>query len=104
MAIDASEVLRIARLAHLEYPASEDERLFDDAALGRYAADIDRILEHVRDLESVNVEGVERSAHGMPIPTRLRPDAADPALGTEKALAAAPAAEADAFRVPKVVE
>jgi aspartyl-tRNA(Asn)/glutamyl-tRNA(Gln) amidotransferase subunit C len=104
MAIDAAEVLRIARLAHLELPASDEERLHDDEELARIAGELERILDHVRDLSSVDVEGVPPTAHGVPLPTHPRPDAPEAPLAPERALAAAPDRDGDAFRVPKVVE
>lgn len=105
MAIDSEEVLRIARLAHLEFPESETgERLFEEATLQRLAGEIDRILEHVRDLESVAVDGVPPTAHGVPLPPRTRADEAEEPLSPSEALSGAPAQQDNAFAVPKVVE
>ena len=107
MAIDPAEVLRIARLAHLEYPedpGGHSVRLLDDDTLQRLASDIDRILEHVRDLQAVDVEGVEPTAFGVPMPYRARPDEAGHEVSPEAVLAGAPARDGDAFQVPKVVE
>ncbi|MEO1227423.1 MAG: Asp-tRNA(Asn)/Glu-tRNA(Gln) amidotransferase subunit GatC [Myxococcota bacterium] len=104
MAIDADEVRRIARLAHLELPEGSSSELFDEATLNALARDLDRILEHVRDLSEVDVEGVPPTAHGVPIPTRLRSDEAGPTLTPDEALGGAPARDGDAFSVPKVIE
>lgn len=115
MAIDADEVLRIARLAHLEYPGSADQagasaepepdaRLFDTATLEKLATDVDRILEHVRELASVDVEGVPATSHGFLARTHGRRDEPGPTLEPDEALRGAPARDGDAFSVPKVVE
>src|SRR5687768_12294765 len=98
--IDKSEVRRIARLAHLEFPRVQNkdgtwsepsEHLFDDATLEKLAGDISRFLEHMRDLDSVDVSGVEPTSHGVPLPTAFREDVAGHVLETERALEGAPA-------------
>ena len=104
MAIDPAEVLRIARLAHLEPPEGSDPPLHTKAELEQLAGELERILDHVRDLQSVDVSDVPPTAHGVPLPARLRPDAPGTPLEPDAALAAAPDRDGDAFRVPKVVE
>lgn len=103
MSIDLDEVRRIARLAHLELPEPEAP-LFDQAALEALAADVGKILDHVRQLEEVDVSAVPPTSHGVMLPSRLRSDEAGPSLETERALAGAPARSGDGVRVPKVVE
>lgn len=104
MAIDADEVRRIARLAHLELPEGAENPLFDADSLAELAADLDRILAHVRDLAEVDVTGVPPTAHGVPVPTRLRADEAGPTLSPDAALSSAPSRDGEAFSVPKVIE
>ena len=104
MAIDREAVLHVARLAQLELPADAGERLLDDAALGQLARELDRILEHVADLGQLDLTGVEPTAHGVPLPSRLRSDEPEAPLDRERALASAPAPLEGAFSVPKVVE
>jgi aspartyl-tRNA(Asn)/glutamyl-tRNA(Gln) amidotransferase subunit C len=113
MAIDGKEVRRIARLAHLEYPrlkdregrwVEPDDHLIDDATLDKLAADITQILEHVRELESVDVEGIEPTSHGVPLLPRLREDEPHPGTDPEKLLEGAPSRTGDAVSVPKIVE
>ena len=105
MAIDLAEVLRIARLAHLEFPENPDgERLISDARLAELRDDIDGILEHVRDLESVDVSGVPPTSQGVDIPTRLRADEPGQPIDLDRLFEGAPAADGHTFVVPKVVE
>ncbi|MCK6550328.1 Asp-tRNA(Asn)/Glu-tRNA(Gln) amidotransferase subunit GatC [Myxococcota bacterium] len=113
MAIDRAEVRRIARLAHLEYPRVQAkdgtfvepaEHLLDDAMLDKLAAELGQILDHVRELEAVDVEGVEPTSHGVPLPTMLREDTPGHVLTTDDALASAPARVGDGVAVPKIVE
>lgn len=113
MPIDKAEVRRIARLAHLEYPripskssgfVEPPELLMDDATLETLALELGRILEHVKELEEVDVEGIEPTSHGVPLPTRFREDAPHPGLPTDRALDQAPQRLGDAFCVPRIVE
>ena len=113
MPIDKAEVRRIARLAHLEYPRVQakdgtwidpPDLLIDDATLERLAAELGKILDHVKQLEEVNVEGVEPTSHGVPLPTRTRTDEAKPGITPDRALAGAPMRVGDAVAVPRIVE
>ena len=113
MAIDEAEVRRIARLAHLEYPRVRDrdgrwvepeEHLIDDATLKKLAADVTQILEHVKELEQLDVSSVEPTSHGVPLPPLMRPDEAEEGIDPERLLEGAPARAGDAVSVPKIVE
>jgi aspartyl-tRNA(Asn)/glutamyl-tRNA(Gln) amidotransferase subunit C len=113
MPIDKAEVRRIARLAHLEYPripakdggfVDPPELLMDDALLEKLAGEIGQILDHIKQLDEVNVEGVEPTSHGVPLPTAFREDEANPGLATDRALDQAPQRIGDAVAVPRIVE
>ena len=105
MAIDMAEVLRIARLAHLEFPeSSPGGQLFSEEQLAELRNEIAQFLEHVEDLQSVDVTGITPTAHGVHIPTRLRKDVAGATLDPDHLMASAPASDGHAFVVPKVVE
>ena len=112
MAIDRDEVLKIARLAYLELPRvhkdgawhEPDERLIDDAAADKLAADLNEILGYASQLDALDLEGVPPTSHGVPLPTRYRDDTRQQSLATERALQDAPSRVGDGFAVPKVVE
>lgn len=105
MAISLAEVRRLVQLAHLEFPENEDQQyLFSEEKLSELRNDIVRFLEHVNDLQSVDVSNVPPASHGVPIPTRLRKDAAEPTRRLEQLISAAPATDGRSFIVPKVVE
>jgi aspartyl-tRNA(Asn)/glutamyl-tRNA(Gln) amidotransferase subunit C len=97
MALSRDEVRRIATLARLKLSSDEEER---------FAAQLSAILDHVRQLEELDVSGVEPMTHALaagdaPV---LRPDAVLPSLPPEDALAAAPAREGTSFKVPRIIE
>lgn len=102
MSISPDDVRRVAQLAHLELPG--EGGLFDEQALQALAGDLERILDHVRDLQEVDVTGIPPTAHGVPLPSRWRDDTEGPTLAPERALEAAPARHEHAFSVPKVIE
>lgn len=105
MAIEPEEVARIARLAHLELPVgTEGPPLLDEPRRAVLGDEIERILAHVRELEQLDVTDVPPTAHGVPLPTRVRPDEPSQTLDRDRALEGAPAATDGGFRVPKVVE
>ena len=95
MSITRAEVEHVARLARL---ALGDEEL--QALTGQMNA----ILDYVAQLEKLNTDGIEPTAHAVPMENAFRADRARPSLGTEKALQSAPDADQGCFRVPKVIE
>lgn len=100
MGISREEVFRVARLAHIELTAAEAEAL---------PAQLDRIVEYVRQLEGVGgavMGGAPPSggATAFETPqTPLRADEPVACLPVAEALAAAPARHGDLIAVPRVI-
>jgi len=94
MAIDPTEVLRIARLARLKVDPDEARSL---------ARDLDRIVAHIDSLKSVKLpEGAESLTYfGRDV---HRADDARDCLGREDALRNAPVQDGEFFLVPKIVD
>lgn len=88
-------VRKIAHLARLE--------LTDDE-VGRYTQQLDNILNHFQELQSVDTGGVEPTAHTVDMVNVTRPDVARPSLSPEEVVANAPRAEDNMFVVPQIVE
>lgn len=93
--ISREEVEQIAVLARLS---------LDEAELAAMAKDLDRILDYVADLQALDTEGIEPTAHAIPLATPVREDRAEPPMDPELAVANAPASAGTAFVVPKVIE
>ena len=93
--IDAAQVRHIAKLARLNLSAEE---------VGLFARQLGSILEYVRQLESVNTEGVEPMVHALPVTNVLRDDEPQPSFEADRALANAPQREGSFFRVPAVLD
>lgn len=90
--IDIHHVAKLARLT-----LSEDEA-------GRYASQLDGILTYIDTLTRYNLDGVEPTAHAMPVYDVLREDEARTGFTQEEALANAPKRTTDQFQISKVIE
>ncbi len=92
---DRIDVRYVAHLARLHLTDDEAARLQDQ---------LEQILGHVRQLGELDVDGVEPTAHAMPVNNVLRKDETRPCMDREKALANAPLERHGQFVVPKIVE
>jgi len=95
MSMTREQVAHVARLARLDLADNELDHL---------AADMDAILSYVDKLNELDVDGIEPTAHAVPMENAFREDRVRPSIGTEKALTNAPAADDSCFLVPKVIE
>jgi aspartyl-tRNA(Asn)/glutamyl-tRNA(Gln) amidotransferase subunit C len=89
--IDRDQVLHVARLARLQLTDEEVERM---------SAELSGILEHVERISSLDLDGVEPTAHVIELENVLRPDEPRPSWPREKVLEAAPDPADGSFRVP----
>ena len=92
--LSEAEVRKVAQLARLE---------LSDESIGLYAGQLSSILEHIANLETLDVEGVEPMAHPLPLTNRLGEDVPVEGLPVEVVLSNAPEREADYIAVPKVL-
>ena len=93
--ITPEDVARTAALARLE---------LDEAAPRAAARELEAILDYVAQLEAVDTDGVEPTAHVIPLQTPMRDDVASGVLAPEAAVMNAPQADGTAFGVPKVLD
>lgn len=95
MSVTREDVLYVAGLARLRLTEAETEQL---------TGDMNQILGYMQLLNQINTDGVEPLEHVIGHEPELRADRALPPLPHEVALKNAPDADADHFRVPKVIE
>ncbi len=95
MSLDKATVARIAVLARIEVPESQQERL---------AGELSQILGWIEQLGEVDTDGVEPMRSVMPITTRWREDAVTDGGRPEDILHNAPKSHDGYFVVPRVVE
>ena len=93
--ISREEVQNVARLARLHLTDEEAERMREQ---------LDAILAYIDKLRELDVEGVEPTAHAVPLVNVMRDDALVPCLPQEQALANAPDRAGEFFRVPRIIE
>ena len=92
--ISPADVAHVARLARLE---------LDPAELELYTEQLGSMLEHFRDIDTLDLSGVEPMNQPMPLQNVLRDDVIGATLDREEVLAAAPAAEDGRFHVPPIL-
>jgi aspartyl-tRNA(Asn)/glutamyl-tRNA(Gln) amidotransferase subunit C len=92
--ISRDEVAHLARLARLA--------LTDDE-LDSYAGQLDAILTHVGQIQSVDVTGVEATDNPLKAVNVTRPDQTAPCLTQQEALAEAPESLDGRFVVPQIL-
>jgi len=95
MALTLAEVDHIASLARLQLTDEEKARFRDQ---------LSSILDYMATLRRLDTSAIEPTATVLPLRTVLRPDVVTPSLPVGELLALAPAAEAQMFRVPPVLE
>ena len=95
MALTSSEVLHIARLARIA---------LSDADVQRFTPQLSGILDHFAALAAVDTEGLEPTAHPLPLSNVMRADNVAPSLSQAEVLANAPEQEDGFFRVRAVLE
>jgi aspartyl-tRNA(Asn)/glutamyl-tRNA(Gln) amidotransferase subunit C len=90
------DVQYVADLARISLTQTEIDRL---------GAELDAILEYVRQLSEVAIDGIEPTAHAVPRSNVMRDDLTTPCLDRELVVANAPATVDDMYvRVPVVID
>jgi aspartyl-tRNA(Asn)/glutamyl-tRNA(Gln) amidotransferase subunit C len=85
----------VAHLARLSLSPEEEQKL---------GAQLNNIIGFVEQLKSVDVSGVEATAHAVPTVNVTRADEVRPSISHEDALRNAPKQSNGLFIVPKIVE
>ncbi|WP_395740790.1 Asp-tRNA(Asn)/Glu-tRNA(Gln) amidotransferase subunit GatC [Prosthecobacter sp.] len=90
--IDINHVAKLARLSLNEEEAT------------RYASQLDGILTYIDTLTRYDLDGVEPTAHAIPVYDVLRADVPRPGFTQDQALSNAPKRVADQIQIPQVIE
>jgi aspartyl-tRNA(Asn)/glutamyl-tRNA(Gln) amidotransferase subunit C len=89
--IDRDQVLHVARLARLRLSDQEVERM---------SSELSSILDHVENINELDLDGVAPTSHVVALENVLRPDEPRPSWPRERILAEAPDVAEGGFRVP----
>jgi aspartyl-tRNA(Asn)/glutamyl-tRNA(Gln) amidotransferase subunit C len=95
MSLSPDDVQRIARLARIAIEREES---------GEVLARLNRVLELVDEMRSVDTAGIEPMAHALELVQRLRADEVTEPDRRELYQSVAPAVEKGLYLVPKVIE
>ena len=91
--ITREDARHVAELAELQF--SDDE-------LEKITPQLDKILDHVARISSVDTEGISPTFHAMDIKNVFREDEVEEPVSREAALKNAPDKEDEGFKVPKI--
>lgn len=91
--ISKDDVKHVAKLAELEFGEKDIEKI---------TSQLDRILDHVANVSSVNTEGIPPTSHILDIKNVFREDMVEKSVTQESALKNAPDEANDGFKVPKI--
>lgn len=95
MSISREDVVHVARLARLEL--SEDE-------IKQFTVQLSDIIDHAARIQALDTEGIEPTAHPLPLSNILRDDEPGPTLDREVFLSQAPACEDGYVKVPRILD
>ncbi|OGL13493.1 MAG: asparaginyl/glutamyl-tRNA amidotransferase subunit C [Candidatus Rokubacteria bacterium RIFCSPLOWO2_12_FULL_71_22] len=93
--ISRDDVVRVARLARLALESAELEVM---------RTQLTGILAYIDTLRAVDIEGVEPTAHAVPLVNVMREDVVAPSFALEAMLANAPDRVGGLVRVPRILE
>ena len=94
-AISRDDVAHLATLARIDLRPDELDRLAGELAV---------ILDAVATVSQVAAGDVPATSHPLPLTNVTRPDQPRPCLTPDEALAGAPDAAEQRFRVPRILE
>ncbi len=95
MKLSISDVEYVAKLARLDVSDAEKEK---------FTAQLNDILLYIDQLNELDTTGVKPMTHAIAVTNAFREDRVAESLGTQKAIANAPDARGEFFRVPKVID
>ena len=91
--ISKEDVKYVAKLAELE---------FNDKDTEKFTSQLDKILDHIANISSVNTEGIPPTSHVLDVKNIFREDVIKKSVTQESALKNAPDRQSDGFKVPKI--
>ncbi|MDG2300532.1 MAG: Asp-tRNA(Asn)/Glu-tRNA(Gln) amidotransferase subunit GatC [Acidimicrobiales bacterium] len=92
--ISEKEVAHVAYLARLR---------LSDEELQLFTKQLGAVLEHAKDVEALQLDGVEPMSHPLPLENVTREDEVDEMLDRKEVLNQAPAVEDGRFQVPQIL-
>ncbi len=95
MSVDKKEIIKIAKLAKLNFSEEEIEK---------FTSQFNDILEYMNKLNEINTDDVQPLSHPLEVTNVMRDDKLKTSIETKDALLNAPEKDEQYFRVPKVIK
>ncbi len=92
---EAIDVRYVAHLARIE---------LSDEEIEQFQGQLEDVLQFVEQLRGLDVEGVEPTAHAVPVHNVFRPDEPRECLDRERVMENAPQSRQGHFLVPRILE
>ena len=89
---------------NVKYIAQLSRLVVSEAEMPKFTEQFNQILNYADILQKINTDGVEPTAHVLPLQNVLREDVALPGVSNAEALKNAPAVHEGGFKVPRVIE
>ena len=93
--ISEKDVKHVASLARIH---------LKDQEIGRLTKDLEKILDYIHKLNTLDVSGVQPTGHVLPLKNVYRKDAVRPSLTQQEVLQISVERQDGFFKVPKVIE
>ncbi len=93
--IHDDDVKNIAELAKLN---------LNDAEIRPLANDLQRILNYINELDTLDVSAIQPTSHVLPLKNVYRNDSVQPSLPQDEALSIAISKKDGFFQVPQIIE
>lgn len=88
----------------VEYVAHLARLYLDPREVEEYTGQIDKILEYMESLSSLNTDNVEPTSHPVPVGCVMRDDSVKPSFAAEESVSNAPFRIDTFFKVPPIIE
>ena len=93
--VTPDEVRHVALLARIA---------LSDAEIAQFQEQLERILDHIAQLQSLDTTDVPPTSHVLPLKNVLRDDVVQPCLSPDTVASLAPARQGQFVKVPRVIE
>lgn len=93
--LSTADVAKVAAQARLRLTEEELEKL---------SGQLSDILRMAAELKAIDTEGVEPTAHGIPVYNVMRDDVVVPSMSQADVLSGAPEKQDGYFKVPRILE
>jgi len=88
----------------VEYVAHLGRLDLEPHEIDLYTDQLDRILQYMDKLNTLNTEGIEPTSHAIPVECLLREDLVKESFKIESSMQNAPERKGNFFKVPPIIE